>query len=79
MKKIISFVTIQDVLDPETIFPAKITTEFTFGTSTRKTWAVPGDRNFQGMRIDRSGNEPRRHGWLSELSPQNIGGVLGVS
>jgi hypothetical protein len=76
MKKIVSLVTIQDVLDPKTLLPEKTTTETTLRTSTRKTSAGPEG---QGIWIDRSGNEPRRHGWLSELSPQNIGGVLGVS
>jgi hypothetical protein len=79
MKEIVSLVTIQDVLDPKTLLPGKTTTETIFRTSTRKTSAGPEERRFQGIRIDRSGNEPRRHGWLSELSPQNIGGVLGVS
>jgi hypothetical protein len=52
MKKIVSLVTIQDVLDPKPLLPRKTTTETTFGTSTRKTSAAPEERRFQGIRID---------------------------
>ena len=76
MKEIVSGVTVQDVLDPNLFLSGKITTQSTFGTSTRKTSAVAEERYFQGIRIDRSTNAPRTQGWLSELSPQNIGGVL---